>query len=346
MKYALMHCNVLDGTEKMELQRNQTLIIEDDRIIGIESGVCRLKDATLIDVEGKYVLPGLINLHVHLAGNGKPKRAKGVTNISKWVEKYSFMQKGIQDTVKKHLEMQLYSGVTSVRSLGEIGHADLVCRDQIRNKMYLGPRVWVAGYGVTSRGGHMAGSMAKVCEEIVQSKELVQEESEVGVDWIKLFVTGGVLDAISEEEPTVVKLPLKIASAACKKAHQLGYKVAAHAQSMEGVKNSLLAGVDTIEHGSKMDEEIVGLYKQNQEAMVATFSPAVAIANLSQKETKMTDLQKKASQTLIKNMIIGIEQALANDIPVGLGTDSGCPYVTHYDMWIKIHLRLLSIYEK
>ena len=195
----------------------------------------------------------------------------------------------------------------------------------------------VSGYGVTVPKGHMVGSMAIACTLPEESKALVEREVEKGVDWIKLFVTGGILDAREGEEEAPLKMSYEIAKAACDKAHELGKKVAVHTQSQEGVKLSLKAGVDTVEHGSIMDEETIQLYKNNGAAMIATFSPAAIIAYLPTKVTKMSERQKEMSQKLIERMITGTKQALEHDIPIGLGTDSACPYVTQYDMWREVY---------
>lgn len=336
MKYALTHCNILNGTENMHVQKDMMVIIEGDKIVAIkESGTVPV-GVTELNMEGKYLLPGLINLHAHLPGNGKPKKMKGVSKISELAEKYKPVEQSIQEMVKASLLTQLHSGVTTIRSLGEIAHTDLQNRDLINKKEYVGPRLLVSGYGVTGIEGHMAGSMAVQCDSLEKSRSLVENEVNRGVDWIKIFVTGGVVDAVDSEETAVLKLPLDIATAACEEAHRLGVKVASHAQSKEGVRLSLQAGVDTVEHGSLMDDEIITLYKRNRAAMVVTISPAIAITKLPKKMTKMTKGQQEVSQRLLDYMITGAKQALAHNIPVGIGTDSGCPYITQYDMWREV----------
>lgn len=336
MKYALTHCNILDGTKEMNIQEDRTVIVEEGQITSIYKSDTLPSDVEEINLSGKYLLPGMINLHAHLPGNGKPKRTKGVSNISKLAEKYKFMQKGIQETVKANILTQLYSGVTTIRSLGEICHTDLQNRDMINQNEYIGPRLLVAGYGATDVNGHMAGSMAVECDSPEKSRDLVQAEAKRNVDWIKIFVTGGILDMAAGEKSAMLKMPLDIAKVACEKAHQLDFRVASHAQSVEGVRISLKAGVDTIEHGSIMDDEIIELYKRNKAAMIVTLSPAVAISKLPVKMTKMTQQQQEAGKMLLNSMIEGAKQALAYDIPVGLGTDCATPYVTQYDMWREI----------
>ncbi len=222
IKYAFTHCNILNGTESMTVQKDMTVTIEDDRIVSIVESAAIPDGAIEINTDGKYILPGLINLHAHLAGSGKPKKMKGLSRISVLAEKYKFIKKGIQDIVKSSILTQLNSGVTTIRSLGEIGHSDLQNRDMINSKTYIGPRVLVAGYGVTAINGHMSGSMAIECSSPEESRDLVDAEVKKNVDWVKIFVTGGVLDAISTQEPTILKMSLEIAQAACEQAHKAG----------------------------------------------------------------------------------------------------------------------------
>lgn len=131
MKYAFTHSNLLDGKGTMKVQKDMTVIIEEDKIIGIQESGATLEGATEINLEGKYLLPGMINLHAHLPGSGKPKKAKGISRISELAEKYKFLQKGIQEIVKTSILTQMNSGVTTIRSLGEICHTDLQNRDMI-----------------------------------------------------------------------------------------------------------------------------------------------------------------------------------------------------------------------
>ena len=110
-------------------------------------------------------------------------------------EKYAFLRKGLQEAVQANILAQLHSGVTTIRSLGEICHTDLHNRDRINKGEYIGPRVLVAGCGVTGIEGHMVGSMAVECDSSEKSRSLVEAEVKKSVDWIKIFVTGGILDS-------------------------------------------------------------------------------------------------------------------------------------------------------
>ena len=156
-------------------------------------------------------------------------------------------------------------------------------------------------------------------------------------DTVKLFITGGVFDAEKEGEPGVLRMSLETATAAVDEAHKLGLPTAAHIESTEGVRVGLLAGVGTIEHGAKLDANLVALFRENgtgrASALTCTISPALPFVKLPSEKTKSTEVQKVNGDIVFRGIVEAAKRALAEGIPVALGTDSSCPYVTQYDMW-------------
>ena len=187
----------------------------------------------------------------------------------------------------------------------------------------------------------MAGSLAyeaKSSEEAAQYVELIAKDKP---DLIKLMITGGVMDAEVVGEPGVLRMPPEYIKAACEKAHELGMKVAAHVESPEGVLEALKNGVDSIEHGARPTEEILRLFKEKKAYQISTISPALPYALFDRSVSHATYEQKENGKIVFDGIIEMAKACLANDIPVGLGTDTGCPYITHYDMW-----RELTYYVK
>ncbi|WP_267130309.1 amidohydrolase family protein [Gordonia spumicola] len=131
-------------------------------------------------------------------------------------------------------------------------------------------------------------------------------------------------------------------TAVCEEAHARGVLVAAHAQSVEGVRNALLAGVDTIEHGSSMDEETIALYKDNPKslrgwsAMIPTLQACMPLVKLDQSVTSANDVVHANAVLVLDEMVAGIAAARENDIPIGMGTDSAVTYVTHANTWLEL----------
>ena len=151
------------------------------------------------------------------------------------------------------------------------------------------------------------------------------------------MITGGVLDATKKGEPGEMKMPADYVKAACDEAHRLGLPVAAHVESTEGVKVALENGVDTIEHGAKPDDEMIGLFKARSASHIATISPALPFALFDRSIIGATEVQQYNGRIVFDGIIDCAKACLENGIPVGLGTDTGCPYITHYDMWREVY---------
>ena len=143
----------------------------------------------------------------------------------------------------------------------------------------------------------------------------------------------GVLDAAEKGTPGEMKMPPEMIKAVCDAAHKLGYTVAAHTESPAGVKAALENGVDSIEHGAKMDEETVRLYKERGAFLCTTISPALPYALFDTAVSGASEKDQYNGKIVFDGVIESAKTALANGIPVGLGNDVGCPYITQYDFW-------------
>lgn len=342
MSYAFIHATVLDGTEKMKSMLDTTVLVDDEGKIVEVGPTAKVKmrgGEQIIDLQGKYLMPGLINMHVHLVGDGTPHSS---SNAEGTVQKVTGNPVGmaiLRHMLKASLKNQLASGVTTVRSVGDPGYADIQVRDQIKSGKFQGPRLIASGCGITVPEGH-ARLFAKKATTPEEGRALVHEHFSNGADQIKLFITGGVFDAEVEGEPGVLRMPLDIAQAVCDEAHKLGLRTSAHIESTEGVEVGLKAGVDTIEHGAPLTDELLKLFKKNglgnASSLTCTLSPALPFAVLSPEKTHSTHVQKVNGRVVYEGVATATRQALANGIPVGLGTDSACPFVTHYDMWREV----------
>ncbi len=343
MAYVLTHATVLDGTEHMEPQPNMTVVVDDggriDRVGPVATTVGP-RGAREVDLGGAYLLPGLIYAHVHLCGSGKPMSAGGAGDLIDKVVGNPVGMWALRRMIRGHAQAQLASGVTTVRSVGDPGFADVDVRDAIDAGKFPGPRLLTSGVGVTVPGGHGAGLFAHIAKTPEDAREIVRTCFAHNCDLVKLFVTGGVFDAEVEGEPGVLRMSPEIAHAAVDEAHKLGMPAAAHIESAEGVRVGLEAGVDTIEHGAELDEGLIALFKENgvgrASSLTCTVSPALPFVELPPDKTKSTEVQKANGRIVYEGIVRAAQQALAAGIPVGLGTDSSCPYITHYDMWREV----------
>lgn len=156
-------------------------------------------------------------------------------------------------------------------------------------------------------------------------------------DLIKLMITGGVLDAEKKGEPGVLRIAPELVKAACDEAHRPGLPVAAHVESPQGVQVALENGVDTNEHGAKPTEEILRLFREQGSALVTTLSPAIPYAIFDPSVSHCDEMGRCNGKIVFDGIVDCAKACLTAGIPVGLGTDIGWPFVTHYNMWRELH---------
>ena len=333
-KFALYNGYLLDGTRNMAPQKGLAVLVENGKIRGIVAETAIPKGFPKIDLEGQYLLPGLINLHVHLAGSGKPKKKQtDPVKAVKLVTANAWTKKLGMALVAGFARQQLRSGVTTIRTVGGILDFDSRLRDAIDAGKALGPRILAGNMAVSVPGGHMAGSLAHVAHTPEEAADFVSQIASTGADLIKLMVTGGVLDAVRQGEPGVLKMEPALIKAACDRAHALGLKVAAHVESPEGVRAALENGVDTIEHGAMPDEYTLDLFRKTGASLVTTISPALSYALFDTSVSHATPMQKYNGKIVMDGIVACAKACLSAGIPVGLGTDPACPFVTQYDTW-------------
>lgn len=340
MATAFTHATIIDETTKWEAWPNMTVIVDDQgRIDKVGPDVSTIPSFSVrdVDLKGSFLMPGLINAHVHLCGEGKPTSAGAAGDLIDRVVGNPVGRWYLRRMLRSHAQQQLASGVTTIRSVGDPGFADVAVRDGIRTGKFSGPRIVASGTGVTVPGGHGAGLFAHAVSSPDEAREAVRACFAQGCDVVKLFITGGVFDAEVEGEPGVVRMSPDIARAVCDEARALGMRTAAHIESSEGVRVGLEAGVDSIEHGAPLDDELIALFKCNgagrASSLTCTVSPALPFVELPPDMTHSTAVQTVNGRIVLEGIIAAARQALAAGIPVGLGTDSSCPYVTQYDMW-------------
>ena len=334
MNIAYTNGIILDGTERMTPQSGKAILTEGGVITDIVPDTAIPSGYEKIDLGGKYILPGLINLHVHLAGSGKPKKKQSdPVKLVRLITSNALMRHIGKKMVAGYAKTQLLSGVTTIRTVGGIADFDTFVRDKIHDGKLLGPRILASNMAVSVHGGHMAGSLAYEAATPEEAAAYVDKIAGDKPDIIKLMITGGVLDAEKVGEPVVLRMAPELVKAACDRAHTLGFKVAAHVESPEGVQVALENGVDSIEHGAKPTDEIINLFKEHNAFQVSTLSPALPFALFDRGISHATNEQQENGKIVFDGIISLAKACLANGIPVGLGTDTACPYVTQYDMW-------------
>lgn len=337
-KYALVNGVMLDGTRDMTPRTRLAVCVDGDRIAAVCDAADVPEGYARVDLGGKYLLPGLINLHVHLPASGKHrKKPSDPKKLVKLITSNGLMRRIGVKMCEGYARTELLSGVTTIRTVGGVADFDTIIRDAARRGEILSPRVVASNMAVSVPGGHMAGSLAYEARTPEEAAAFVEKIAAEKPDLIKLMITGGVMDAEVVGEPGVLRMQPELVHAACDTAHALGMRVAAHVESPEGVRVALENGVDSIEHGAKPDEDILRLFTEKNAFDICTISPALPFALFDRAVSHATYEQQENGKIVFDGVVEMAKACLARGIPVGLGTDTGCPFITHYDMWRELH---------
>ena len=304
-----------------------TVIVENGRIARIESGFTAPAGAIVVDERTRTVMPGMTDVHVHLTGPSGEPWYQGYT------QKYSVPY---QATVGlTHALEMAQGGFTTVRDLGGDTSAVIAVRDAVTEGRFPGPRIKVAGAPLSIIGGHadpttglppeLAAAMDEanldpsVCTGANECQKVVRKLAAAGVDWIKIMATGGVLDPGTrglEQHFTDDEM-----KAICDMAHFMGLKVAAHAHGARGIDAAVRAGVDSIEHGTFIDDQGVKDMKARGTYYVATLMAFSGVERVMGSGKLAPASEAKARQTFAV-WGKGLNLAYRNGVNIALGTDS------------------------
>ena len=338
MKYAFVNGKILDGSKDMEVREGLNILVENEKIVDIVPAEKGTEGYEKIELAGRYIMPGLINMHVHLAGNGKPqKKQRDNEKLVNTIMGSALTRAVAYKMVCGFARDELFSGVTTIRTVGGLGNFDTRLRDEIAAGTKCGPRILAANCGISVPGGHMAGSVAIAAHSIDEALRHLEQTEAEKVDLIKLMITGGVMDAKEKGVPGELKMPPEMVKAVCDRAHAAGYKVAAHVESPAGVRVALENGVDSVEHGAKPDDEIIELFRKSGAFLCTTLSPALPYALFDRSITHATEVEQYNGNVVFEGIIACSKAALENGIPVVLGNDVGCPWITQYDFWRELY---------
>ena len=324
--YAIQAGRLITDAAKAE-RGPSTVIVENGRIKAIVDGAVAPAGATIVDMRGKTVMPGMTDVHVHLTGTSGEPWYSGFT------QKHSNPYAATVGLT--HALEMARGGFTTVRDLGGDTSAVIAVRDAVAEGRFPGPRIKVSGAPLSIIGGHADEATAmppelaaaindahlnsSVCTGAQQCQEVVRKLAAAGVDVIKIMATGGVLD------PGAMGLEQHFTNAEMKAiadmAHSLHLKVAAHAHGARGIENAAKAGIDSIEHGTFIDQAGVNAMKANGTYYSATLMAFSGVKGMLGTGKLTPEMESKTRATL-GAWGKGLNLAYRNGVKIALGTDS------------------------
>ena len=330
----VIHAGELLDVMEEEVLSEQTIIVEEDRITTVVQGYQEPgPDDVLIDLSNAFVMPGLMDMHVHIITETGPSRFR--RRFTDEPGDYAFRS-------VRYAERTLMAGFTTVRDLGTGSSLAQSMRDAINNGYLVGPRIFTAGKSLATTGGHADpsnGVNARLrgdpgpAEGVVNSPEdgrkAVRARYKEGSDLIKITATGGVLsEAKSGENPqfTVEEVEAIVATA-----KDYGFKVAAHAHGAEGMRRAVLGGVDSIEHGTYMNEEVMRLMKKRGTWFVPTIAAGMFVAEKAKIDGYFSELVRPKAAAIGPVIAGTFAKAYEEGVKIAFGTDTGVP--PHGDNW-------------
>ncbi len=289
--------------------------IEKGKIIALHKGQLSeslANDLNVIDASGKYIIPGLIDCHVHMVWDGSDDPNSKMANLDDEL---------IAIIMTKHCEETLRLGITTIRDAGSPGKVGFAAREAIRRGIVAGPNLLISGPPIVMTGGHVhtLGVEADGPDEVRKAARQLLKE---GVDFLKLMASGGVYT--EGEEPGSPQLTVEEMKVAVQEAHKKGKKVAAHAEGIAGIFNALKAGVDTIEHGNLLSEQAMDIMIEQETYLIPTLMVFKRLAEaISGSNTPGYAIRK--AQLIHTEHFKNFKKAVEKGVKIAAGTDGNSP---------------------
>ncbi|HYE45461.1 MAG TPA: amidohydrolase family protein [Caulobacter sp.] len=308
-----------------KVETEKTLVIQDGKVLRIEDGYTSAAGAKVVDLKDSFVLPGLIDSHVHITGQNGPTGA---------LDRFTKTKSDLALDGANYAGITLRAGFTTVADLGAPNEVIFALRGAIASGKVAGPRLIAAGDSVSVHGGHGDDANGvpeayvplfrgpSVCSGPDDCRRATREQVRAGADVIKITATGGVLS------PTAAGLAQQFSEeeieAIVEAAHSMGRKVTAHAHGGDGINTFLKAGGDSIEHGTYLDAESIKLFKSRGAWLVPTLLAGDFVAREAAKpNTWMVPAVKAKALEAGPKMLDMARRAHAGGVKIAFGTDSG-----------------------
>lgn len=321
----IIHCgNLIDGKAN-DGQQQMTIVVEGNKIISVDKGFTKPGSSDkLIDLSKKTVMPGLIDLHVHLEGETSKDQA---------VQRFTLNKSDLAFRSTVYAKKTLMAGFTTVRDLGGSG-VNTSLRNAVNQGLVIGPRIFSAGKSIATTGGHAdptngyredlmgdPGPKEGVINSPEEARQAVRQRYKDGSDLIKITATGGVLSIAKDGSgPQFTDEELK---AIIETARDYGMHTAAHAHGAEGMKRAVMAGITTIEHGTKMTDEVMDLMKLKGTYYVPTITAGKFVAEKAKEPGYYHPLVVPKALEIGPQIQQTFGKAYKKGVKIAFGTDAG-----------------------
>ena len=317
-------CGKLIDTESGKISTEQTILVKENKIIDVKDGYIMPKGGTLIDLRDKVVMPGLIDMHVHIEQEFSARTR---------IEGYILNEADVAFNSVGFAKTTLLNGFTTVRDLGGTG-VNISIRNAINAGKIPGPRVFTAGKSLATTGGHAdptngssreligdPGPKEGVVNSIEDAKKAVRQRYKNGADCIKITATGGVLSvAKSGDNP---QFTIEEVKAICDTAKDYGMHVAAHAHGDEGMQRAIIGGVKTIEHGTYMSDETMDLMIKHDAYLVPTITAGKEVEEKAKIKGFYPDIVVPKALAVGPQIQGTFAKAYKKGVGIAFGTDAG-----------------------
>ncbi|MDO1513421.1 amidohydrolase family protein [Maribacter confluentis] len=320
-----LQCGKIVDIESGKVLSEKTIIVSGNKIKGIENGfVTGSSSDELIDLKDKTILPGFIDMHVHIESESSPSR---------YLERFTKNEADVAFQSTVYAKRTLMAGFTTVRDLGGSG-VNISLRDAINKGIVVGPRIFTAGKSLATTGGHAdptngtrkdlmgdPGPNEGVVNSPEDGRKAVRQRYKDGADVIKITATGGVLSVAKNGQNP--QFTLEEIKAITETAKDYGMLTAAHAHGDEGMQRAIKGGIKTIEHGTLMSEETMGLMVEYDAYMVPTLSAGKEAARLAEIPNYLPPVVAKKALEIGPKLEATFAKAYKKGVNIAFGTDSG-----------------------
>jgi imidazolonepropionase-like amidohydrolase len=314
-------------SEDSKMQSDKTVIVENNKIINIVDGKDEGGEGdTFIDLTGSTLMPGLMDMHVHLSSQNE--------GPSSYLKRFTSNEADYAIAAVDYARKTLMAGFTTVRNLGDADNETVALRKSINQGVSVGPRIYTAAKSIATTGGHAdptngrsqdlmgdPGPRDGVINGVAEARKAVRQRYKDGADLIKITATGGVLSvAKSGQNPQFMTDELE---AIVQTAKDYGMTVAVHAHGKEGMRRAILAGVDSIEHGTYMDKEIIKLMRKHDVYYVPTILAGNFVAEKAKIDGYFPEIVRPKAAAIGPLIQQTFARAHENGVLIAFGTDSG-----------------------